>query len=326
MYEAIQSYVTTVDAEGKASPHTLGAYRTDLRQLQDYLAGLRVTAWAGVTEEHLVGFVQHLGLRGYAATSIARKVAAVKSFFAFLTRTGVVEGDPAVAVRPPQIERYIPRALSPDAVSRLVIRPQASSPVELRDAAMLAVLRATGLRVSELVALDLGDLDARCSLVRCRGRRGRERQLPLPPAVQQALREYLQRGRPWLGKRGDSYAVFLNHHGGALSRQGFWLIMKGHARAAGIADISPQSLRHAFALDLLEQGMEPRAVQERLGHANLASTQAYRHVRQAQADQANREAASEDSVRRVPVCQREERACRGDEALATATTDQRPEL
>ena len=182
----------------------------------------------------------------------------------------------------------------------------------VRDAAMLALLQTTGMRVSEIVNLNLIDLGPDLATVRCRGRSGRERLLPLPPSTQVRLRAYLEHGRPKHGTRGESAALFLNHHGTRLTRQGFWLIMKAHARAAGIEDISPHSLRHAFALDLIEQGLELRIVQERLGHANRATTLVYRQAYDARAEQVDAE-ANADGAELLPAATeaRAPAACEG---------------
>ena len=283
MEQAIQHFILTLASERGASQNTLAAYRTDLRQLQDYLERSEITSWTLVRPEHLSAFLEHLEEREYATTSIARKVAAVKSFFQHLCETGAIPSDPATTVRSPRVEKYLPHALGPEEVARLFAQPSVSTPAGLRDIAMLHVLHATGLRVSELVALSLADLDADLRTVRCRARNHQQRMLPLSTEADAALRVYLADGRHHLLRSDDQDAVFLNHHGERLTRQGFWLIMKGYARAAGIADITPHTLRHSFALDMIVRGMELRSVQELLGHANISTTQVYRHLQRARA-------------------------------------------
>jgi integrase/recombinase XerD len=295
MQEQIYAFVATLAEFRGASANTQDAYRTDLRQLLDFLAQRKVTRWDGVNEGHLEGFVAYLMEREYAPTSVARKVAAIRTFFAQLEAEGHIVSSPAHNLRAPRIVRFIPPSVSSAAAARLFDRPQMTTPMGLRDAAMLALLQTTGMRVSEVVNLNLGDLASDLTTVRCHGRAGRERLLPLPAATQARLRAYLERGRTKHGTRGESAALFLNHHGTRLTRQGFWLIMKAHARSAGITDISPHSLRHAFALDLIEQGLELRTVQERLGHANLATTQVYRQVFEARAEQADVHAQSKEA-------------------------------
>ncbi|HEV2236662.1 MAG TPA: tyrosine-type recombinase/integrase [Ktedonobacterales bacterium] len=296
MQEQIHDFVATLAESRGASENTQGAYRTDLRQLLDYLARRGVSRWDAVSEQQLDGFLEHLAEREYAPTSVARKVAAIRSYFVYLVESGVAPSNPALRLRSPRITRFIPPNVSPAAAARLSAQPRSSTPMGLRDTAMLALLQTTGMRVSEIVNLNLGDLTPGLVSVRCRGRGGRERELPLPTLTQARLRAYLERGRPAHAARGEHGALFLNHHGARLTRQGFWLIMKAHARAVGIADISPHSLRHAFALELIEQGLELRAVQERLGHANLATTQIYRQAFDARAEQADTAAPDADLV------------------------------
>jgi integrase/recombinase XerD len=312
MQEQIYAFVATLAESRGASANTQDAYRTDLRQLEDFLAHQGVSRWDGVEERHLDGFVEHLGEREYAPTSVARKVAAVRTFFAHLKAEGQIAQSPALRLRAPRVLRFIPPTVSSAAAARLLDRPLTGGPMGVRDAAMLALLQTTGMRVSEIVNLNLIDLGPDLATVRCRGRSGRERLLPLPPSTQVRLRAYLEHGRPKHGTRGESAALFLNHHGTRLTRQGFWLIMKAHARAAGIEDISPHSLRHAFALDLIEQGLELRIVQERLGHANRATTLVYRQAYDARAEQVDAE-ANADGAELLPAATeaRAPAACEG---------------
>lgn len=280
--QALQEFIMSLAAERGSSRNTQGAYQTDLRQLQDFLRRKRITDWVKVRPDHLEAFVAHLHDREYANTSIARKLAAVKSFFLYLKISGAMEHDPAVALSAPRIEKYLPHALTPDEVALLFEQIAPSTPTGQRDAAMLQMLYGTGLRVSELISVDLDDLDAELLHVQCAGRTGRLRVLPLPSAARTELGGYLRGARPLLLRQAITPALFLNHHGERLTRQGFWLIIKGYARTAGIADITPHMLRHSFALDLIERGMELRSVQELLGHANLSTTQIYRQLHQSQ--------------------------------------------
>jgi integrase/recombinase XerD len=281
MDEAIQAFILSLAADRGASQNTLGAYQTDLRQLEDFLAHRHLIAWAVVTTGDLRAFIDYLTEREYAPTSVARKLAAVKSFFQFLRRSGRMADDPARDLSPPKVEKYLPHALTSEEVARLFAQLPGESVTGRRDAAMLHVLHSTGLRVSEMVAIELGDVDADLGHVRCPGRGGRWRRLPLAAPAAIALADYLSDGRPRLARGDSPDALFLNHHGERLTRQGFWLIMKGYARAAGIADMTPHTLRHSFALALIDRGVELRDVQELLGHANISTTQMYRHLQQA---------------------------------------------
>jgi integrase/recombinase XerD len=301
MEQAIQDFILSMAAERGSSRNTLEAYQTDLRQLEDFLLHQGITAWAQVATEHLRSFVDFLREREYATTSIARKLAAAKTFFHALHAAGTIAGDPARELSSPRVERYHPHTLPPQDVAQLFQHVPTTTPAGLRDAAMLQVLYATGLRVSELVAIELGDLGDNLSHVRCSSRNRRERLLPLPPAARAVLSDYLAGGRPQLLRQSASRALFLNHHGERLTRQGFWLIMKAYARAAGIAGITPHTLRHSFALAMIDRGVDLRSVQELLGHANISTTQVYRQMRAAQTVAQAEPAAGADAAERAPA-------------------------
>jgi len=281
MERVIQEYISALAQQRRSSANTLGAYRTDLRQLADFLRRRGVGDWADVTPALVAGFTLHLNERQYAATSIARKVAAIKSFFHYLQATGTLSLDPTNDLDTPRVEKFPPTTLAPQDVARLFAAVNTDSPAGLRDNAMLHCLYSTGMRVTELVSCDTTHLDLARGHIRCFGRNRRERILPLTLMAQRSLATYLADGRPTFAqKHEDSTALFLNHHGQRLTRQGFWLIMKGYVRAAGIGDVTPHTLRHSFALDMLGRGMELRNVQELLGHANISTTQVYTHLTQ----------------------------------------------
>lgn len=277
--EAIELFVAALASQRKSSPNTLGAYRTDLRQLSDFLTRREVCAWADVTPATIADFILHLRERRYATTSIARKVAALKSFFHYLHANGTLAVDPAEALQAPRVEKELPRTLTPDEVGRLFAAVESDSGAGQRDLAMLHTIYSTGMRVTELVSLNIRDVDLARGHVRCATQR-RERLLPLSLAAQHSLASYIEGHRRLLLRRPGETALFLNHHGQRLTRQGFWLIIKGHARNAGIPSITPHTLRHSFALDMLERGMELRSVQELLGHANISTTHVYKHLQQ----------------------------------------------
>lgn len=282
MDSAIQNYISTLASQRHSSENTLGAYRTDLRQLSEFLTGLGVAGWKDVTPAHVTAFVMHLRERQYATTSVARKVAALKSFFHFLMKTQAIAVDPTDSLDTPKVEKYLPSVLLPEEVTRLFAAVLPGAAVGQRDLAMLHTLHSTGMRVSELVTCDVQHLDLARGHMKCRGRNRRERQLPLSLEAQRALVTYLEDGRRSLLHDETQTALFLNHHGQRLTRQGFWLIMKNYARLAGIDRITPHTLRHSFALDMLGKGMELRNVQELLGHANISTTQIYAHLRRSQ--------------------------------------------
>ncbi len=281
MDRAIQEYVDTRASQKKSSENTLGAYRSDLRQLASFALERGITSWDEVTVELIADFIAELHRRQYATTSIARKVAAVKSFFHFLAARGEVTTEPTEGLDAPRVEKYMPSALAHDDVERLLEAVATETPAGQRDYAMLHCLYATGMRVTELVSTDVADLDLTRGHIRCSGRNGRERYLPLRPVAQRALATYLNDGRRVLAHTGGEQSLFLNHHGQRLTRQGFWLIMKGYAKVAGIERITPHTLRHSFALETLSGGAELRTLQALLGHANISTTQIYSHLRQA---------------------------------------------
>ncbi len=282
MDDAIQDFVTALESERKSSQNTLGAYRTDLRQLIDFLRRRGIESWQEVTPALIADFVLDLRERLYATTSIARKVAALKSFFHHLVATHIITFDPAEALQAPKVEKYLPHALRPEEIERLFAAVSAVSGVGQRDLAMLHTIYSTGMRVTELISLDVANVDLTHGHVRCVGRSRRERILPLSLTAQSALARYMEDSRRLLNRGNGETALFLNHHGQRLTRQGFWLIIKGYAKAAGIENITPHTLRHSFALDMLGRGMELRSVQVLLGHANISTTHVYKQLRRLQ--------------------------------------------
>jgi integrase/recombinase XerD len=277
MDRAIQDFIAALEAQRNASANTVGAYRTDLRQLAEFLSHKAVNSWADVTPALVAQFVSNLRERQYATTSIARKVAAMKSFFHFMRGRHVLSADPTESLDTPKVEKFPPSVLTPQEVQRLFAAVRADSDAGQRDLAMLHCLASTGMRVTELVSRDVAHLDLARGEIRCRGR-SRERVLAISPAGQRALATYLDDGRKQLVHDARETALFVNHHGQRLTRQGFWLIMKSYATRAGISHITPHTMRHSFAYEMLRKGTDLRTVQELLGHANISTTQVYAHL------------------------------------------------
>jgi integrase/recombinase XerD len=304
--EGVELFLHHLTDERRAASNTVSAYHNDLAQFREYLESSDAAHPNGTDQDGdsmeavdssvVAGFVLNLREKGYSQASVARKVAAVKSFFRYAAETGLVGRNPAMSLGSPQVRRAEPRAVSAADVEALLngVVP-GEQPDDLRNRAMIAMLYHTGMRVSEVVALDLQDLDLAEATVRCRGRNGRLRQLPLAQGARSPLDVYLSSGRPHLvrenhGSNGggtahesadhpDNEALFLNHRGTRLTRQGFWLIMKERARRAGIqAEITPHSLRHSFALHQVRKGTALRALKELLGHVNISTTQIYSHA------------------------------------------------
>jgi integrase/recombinase XerD len=290
--ERVESFLTYLLDERRLSTNTLSAYRNDLRQFEGYLRQLapaarpvprasEVERLTEATRDQLITFFLFLRERGYAPATIARKMAAVKSLFQYLHREGHISTNPTASLGAPEVKKSVPRAISTGDVDALLrAATLRCSPEGLRDAAMLRLLCATGMRVTELVSLDLGDLDLDQPWVSCTGRSGRRRELPLDAEAVQATALYLEAGRPQLLRPEHATdALFLNHRGRRLTRQGFWLVMKSAVRGSGVtSEVTPHTLRHSFAAHRLQSGTELQQLRDLLGHANISTTQIYTQV------------------------------------------------
>jgi integrase/recombinase XerD len=279
MQQHVDEFLRHLEAEKRFSHNTISAYRNDLSQfIQELGAADGITCWADVGQAHLAAFLHYLRGRKYANSTIARKTAAVKSFFHYLSEVGLLRENPSEKLDTPRVSKYLPRSITPEEMRSLLSQPRKlATPEALRDLAMMELLYATGMRVSELVALDVGDLEFgdKSATVRCLGKQGRERTVPVKEHAVEPLRQYLARARHVLARDDAQPALFLNHRGQRLTRQGFWLILKTYAEQAGVPRITPHTLRHSFAAHMLERGADLRSVQEILGHVSIATTQVY---------------------------------------------------
>ncbi len=259
----------------RLAPRTVEAYRRDLAHLADWLG----RSPADASADDLAAYVARLRADCLAATTVARRLAAVRSFFRHQVLLGARPDNPAASVELPKRRRTLPRTLSPAEVERLLDAAAGTTPRAMRDRAIAELLYGAGLRVSEAVSLDRQSVDLENRLVRCVGKGSKERVVPIGREAADALRRYLARGRPHLDRR-HRPELFLNAHGGGLTRAGVFLILRGLAAKAGLEPdrIHPHLLRHSFATHLLEGGADLRAVQEMLGHADLATTELYTHV------------------------------------------------
>jgi integrase/recombinase XerD len=280
MEELIGRFLDGLEGDRGFSPNTVSAYRNDLGQFCEFLRDDGVIAsWPELSSTHLTGFVLFLRERDYANSTVARKVAAVRSFCHFLIGEGLLRHDPSDSLPSPRVDKFVPRAISRDEIDALLARAaEQRTPEGLRDLAMLQTLYATGMRVSELTSLDLCDIDLPHGEVQCGRKPDRSRTVPLSEPATEALSEYLDAGRPLLRQDADVDAVFLNHRGSRLTRQGFWLILKAHAEAVDIPDITPHTIRHTFATHALNNGQELRDIQRILGHMSISTTQVYQRV------------------------------------------------
>lgn len=255
------------------------AYRRDLQRYQEYIVQVeQLSSWHEVGKAHVLAYLHYLHDLGRAATSVSRMLSSIRSFHQFLLREKLAENDPTLHVERPRLERRLPKVLSMKEVDSLLQLPASNSPLDLRNKAMLEMLYATGMRVTELCSIRLSDLHLSMGFVQCLGKGNKERIIPLGTHASEAINTYLQEGRAKLVKK-DHENVFVNHHGRPLSRQGFWKILKKLAEDARIEkELTPHTLRHSFATHLLENGADLRAVQEMLGHADISTTQIYTHV------------------------------------------------
>lgn len=284
MQEQVNAFLEYLEVERSLSSNTVAAYRNDLGQFVSYLQALGPAqiprGWGNVTRDHIVSYMLEMREREYADSTIARKVAAVKSFFDFELAQGELRKDPTAELDSPKVEKHLPTTMTPEEVERLLATPSATSPTGLRDRALLEMLYATGLRVSELVALDLDDLDLHAATVRCLGKGKKERVLPIYAHALDVVKHYVLSGRPDFAHPGDTeQPLFLNRRGQRLTRQGLWLIIKRYVEEAGIqATVTPHTLRHSFATHMLRGGAGLREVQQMLGHASISTTQVYTQV------------------------------------------------
>lgn len=282
MRDKIEDFLTHISTEKGYSDNTFAAYSNDLTQIASYLSELSppVTAWEQVTRNTLINYILHLKKREYTSATVARKVAAIKSFFNFLVEEGVIKDNPTENLESPKVRKRLPKILPRGQVEKLLAQPsKRSGPKALRDTAILELLDATGMRVSELVALQVDDLNLEMATVRVRGKGAKDRILPIHRQAVEALRAYLQEGRKAFRKEPEQQALFLNPRGTQLTRQGLWLIIKKYVQQAGLkGEVTPHTLRHSFATHLLEGGATLRDVQELLGHSNISTTQVYTHV------------------------------------------------
>lgn len=292
MDDHIGHFLNFLSVEKGSSGNTVQAYRNDLQQFDLYLTGLmgngKPRDWEKLERDLIVDYLLMLKTeKDYAEATVARKVAAIKSFFQYMQAEGLIRTNPAESLESPRVGRTLPKPLSVTEVDELLEQPQKrNTPEGKRDRAMLELLYATGLRVTELVSLDVEDVNMSGPYVRCMGKGSKERTIPIHEQAAAAVADFINEGRAPLVKNRKENALFVNRRGERLTRQGFWLILKHYAKEANISTpVTPHTLRHSFATHMLRGGMNLRHVQELLGHANISTTQVYtqvanEHVRQ----------------------------------------------
>lgn len=271
MKQHVDSFIEYLQNVKKTKENTTMSYRRDLYKWAGYMEEQGIASCEMVTEEHLKEYVEYLQQLQFKNTTISRSIASVKAFYNYLFKQHLVQEDITENIRAPKIEKKMPEILTVEETIRLLEQPSGDAPKELRDRAMLELLYATGIRVSELISLKVEDVDMKAGMLCCK-----ERNIPFGIKTRRALSRYLENGRGAMLSDYEEELLFVNCSGDGMSRQGFWKLIKNYARKAGIdAEITPHTLRHSFAAHLVENGADLRSVQEMLGHSDIATTQIY---------------------------------------------------
>ncbi len=276
---SIEQFLQHLVVERGLAENTVSSYSGDLHRYMQFLTQRQITSWKDTSKQDIMIYLMELKKQGKAPATISRHLAALKSFYHFLLREGEITEDFTVDLETPKLAKKLPHVLTTEEVDMLLRQPDTHKPTGLRDKVILETIYATGLRVSELVALDVDNLNLEEGYARCLGKGAKERIVPVGSVARHYLAAYLQSARGKLAKKQGEQALLLNNHGSRLTRQGCWKIIKKYARQALIrSTITPHTLRHSFATHLLENGADLRAVQEMLGHADISTTQIYTHL------------------------------------------------
>ena len=275
MQNEIQQFISYLHNVKQTSSNTELSYQRDLCKLERYLSDFGIGNWEQVTSTHLESYIKSLLEQGLKSATISRSIASIKAFFHYRESELKADTNPSGTLKAPKIEKKMPKILSMDEVVRLLEQPRGNSAKEIRDKAMLEILYATGIRVSELINLDMSDVNLQMNCIICHDG-GKERVIPFGSKARMALSKYMEYGRPVLVEDKSSTVLFSNCSGQKMSRQGFWKLIKYYAKRADIeTDITPHTLRHSFAAHLVENGADLRSVQEMLGHSDISTTQIY---------------------------------------------------
>lgn len=278
MEKALQGFITYLHNVKKKSENTILSYNRDLTKFLNFLKANKIDALDKVEYEDLEKYIKELNDNGFKSATISRNIASLKAFFHYLNNEGICDNNPTGKLKSPKIEKKVPEILTTDEVFLLLEQPSGDSPKEIRDKAMLELLYATGIRVSELINLDISDVNIQMGSITCQDG-SKSRTIPFGKEAKIALSKYLDGGRSAIVDNKESTILFANCSGQKMSRQGFWKLIKHYAKKAGIeVDITPHTLRHSFAAHLVENGADLRSVQEMLGHSDISTTQIYANM------------------------------------------------
>ncbi|NOU99285.1 site-specific tyrosine recombinase XerD [Paenibacillus planticolens] len=276
----LQSFIRFLSVERGLSKNTLESYTRDLQQFTEYLQRQGVTTWKETSKTNIAGYLSQLKSLGRASATLSRNLVSIRAFYQYLVKERLVDSDPSLYVEAPKLERKLPKVLSVEEVGKLLDAPESELVSGSRDKAMLELLYGTGIRVTELISLNVEDVYLQLGFIRCMGKGNKERNIPLSSIAIRCLTAYIYKDRKKLLKKSaDEEALFIGHLGTRMTRQGFWKILKRYAAELNIAsEITPHALRHSFAAHLIENGADLRSVQEMLGHSDISSTQMYVQV------------------------------------------------
>lgn len=278
MQALLKNYLDYLENDKRLSINTLQSYRRDIEQFLSYLLEMNISNIANTNKTTIIAYLLHLQKKGRATSTISRNLASIRSFYQYILKNRMIEHDPTADLESPKVEKKLPQVLSTEEVELLLEQPKCVDLKGYRDKAMLELLYATGIRVSELILLDIPDINLENGFIRC-NKGPKERIIPIGSIALQAVKEYLAKARPMLVQNLNEKALFVNVNGTRLTRQGFWKIIKLYKNQARISkDITPHTLRHSFAAHLIENGADLRSIQEMLGHSDISSTQIYAQI------------------------------------------------
>ncbi len=278
MLKYIDAFALFMDNTKHKSLNTIQSYKRDVSQYINYLKSNGITDISKTTQKNVTAYLENLKLQGKATSTISRTLASLKSFYTFISQENSSIKNATKNLEAPHVEKKLPQILSTNEVDRLLDQPSSKEPKGIRDKAMLELLYATGIRVSELISLKVSDINLSIGFIKCHTDK-KERYIPIGSISKSALKKYINDARPLLAAKDNDDVLFVNCNGSSLSRQGFWKIIKRYSEQANIsADITPHTIRHSFAAHLLENGADLKSIQEMLGHSDISSTQVYSHL------------------------------------------------